>query len=304
MHRQNILEQYLQYMSIAGYKQDARKHYGYAVSEFLHWLEANNIAEIADVSPAEIKAYYEYLRIRPNKLYAGTLSEKTVFHRMSAIRVLFNYYEQTGMMSKNPMSGLIFPKPFYRRRESLKQGDIKELYEASKTMREKALLGMYYGCGLRKTEGVRLNANDIHHRERLLYVRAGKGDKRRVVPVSERVANDFYDYYHEERDGYIKDAELLPDASGIPFMLNARGGRMRGMVANRLLKEIVKRTGNKSLKEKRICIHTLRHSIATHFLENGLSVEHVRDFLGHKKLETTQLYTHISEHQIQKLTAL
>ena len=295
---QNIYRRYLEYMRISGYKKDTQKQYGCAVSDFLHWLEANSVVTLQSLTPEHIQQHYRYLCFRPNKIYAGILSDTTVSHSLCAITLLLSYCEQTGQISKNPISGLVFPKPAYRHRELVTQTEIKELYQAAQTLRERALLGLYYGCGLRKKEGGQLNTNDIHYKEQLLYVRTGKGDKRRVIPMSSGVTEDLHNYYQQEREQYSKERCPLPDEKGNPFLLNKRGMRMRGMAANKILSTLIKRCENKAIEEKKICIHSLRHSIATHLLENGLSVEYVRDFLGHQKLDTTQIYTRISKQQL------
>jgi len=84
-------------------------------------------------------------------------------------------------------------------------------------------------------------------------------------------------------------------------MLHARGGRMQQWTYNKYLKLIINRTQNPTLKAKQITIHHLRHSIATHLIEQGIPVEQIRQFLGHSQLETTQIYTHISQQQLKRL---
>jgi site-specific recombinase XerD len=113
------------------------------------------------------------------------------------------------------------------------------------------------------------------------------------------VVNDLADYYYNERDELTKGRDYKPGENA--FMLHSRGGRMRKHTYNKYLKAIIERTGNEAIKEKQITIHSLRHSIATHLLEQGIAVEQVRMFLGHSQLETTQIYTHISKEQLKEL---
>jgi integrase/recombinase XerD len=129
-------------------------------------------------------------------------------------------------------------------------------------------------------------------------VRDGKGSKRRVIPINEKVLNDFRNYLHYERFAQQGETALIT---------NNAGRRMRGDKINNTVKELILKAGIKSpafaeaTAGKEISLHNLRHSIATHLLENGMTVEYVRDFLGHKHLEATQIYTRVSKRILKKL---
>ncbi|QMU65826.1 MAG: tyrosine-type recombinase/integrase [Flavobacteriaceae bacterium] len=193
-----------------------------------------------------------------------------------------------------------FPYPKAREeRTVLDQEEIKQLYKASETAQERAILSLAYGCGLRVGELVNCNIEDIRLREKIIIIPKGKGNKRRVVPLSNGVVKDLADYYYNERESLTKGRDYNPKESA--FMLHSRGGRMQKGTYNKHLKILVERTENQEIKDKEITIHNLRHSIATHLLEQGIPVEQVRLFLGHSQLETTQIYTHISRKQIENL---
>ncbi|WP_256437263.1 tyrosine-type recombinase/integrase [Flavobacterium sp. CS20] len=184
-------------------------------------------------------------------------------------------------------------------RTVLDQDEIKELYQATETAQERAILSLAYGCGLRVGELVKCNIEDIRLREKILIVPQGKGNKRRVVPMSNGVGKDLANYYYNERDELTKGRDYKPNQNA--FILHSRGGRMNKDTYNKHLKKLIERTGNLEMKEKQITVHSLRHSIATHLLEQGIAVEQVRMFLGHSQLETTQIYTHISKEQLKEL---
>src|SRR5690606_22086570 len=118
-------------------------------------------------------------------------------------------------------------------------------------------------------------------------IREGKGAKRRVIPLNEKIKTDLEDYCNHERTKISEEA----------FILNSLHQRMRGDSYNRALKQIIKRTEI----ENAITLHHLRHSIATHLFENGLSIEFVRDFLGHSHLESTQIYAKVKAGQLKNL---
>jgi integrase/recombinase XerD len=123
---------------------------------------------------------------------------------MYSIRLFYDYLEQTGKINENPMNQTSFPKAKYRERIILTKEEIKALYNAADTMKEKAFLALLYGCGLRRSEAEKLNLDDIDTETGLLYVRDGKGKKRRVVPMSEQVKADLENYINHERKYEVK----------------------------------------------------------------------------------------------------
>jgi integrase/recombinase XerD len=238
----------------------------------------------------EIQSFYEHLQQRPHKQKEGGLSEQYINHHVYAIRVFFNWLESTGQIKYNPISVMKFKAPKGNPRQPLTPEEIKQLFESTITLKETAILHLFYSCGLRRSEGEMLNIRDVHFKKQILYVREGKGAKRRAVPMTARVTKELENYYLEERrTARAKDREA--------FMLNRIGMRMSGDSYNKVLKEILKRTEVKP----ETTLHHLRHSIATHLLESGLSLEYVRDFLGHAFLESTQIYTKVSQRQLNKL---
>lgn len=117
--------------------------------------------------------------------------------------------------------------------------------------------------------------------------------------MSSGVVKDLADYFYNERENLATGRDYKAGLKA--FMLHARGGRMNKWTYNKYLGRIINRTGVHTLIDKGITIHSLRHSIATHLIEQGVKVEQVRIFLGHSQLETTQIYTHISSEQLKAL---
>jgi integrase/recombinase XerD len=278
-----ILQDFTNYIYQIGYSKGTQYQIPHCVKELLEQI----VKPVQQIQQQDILVFYDYLQSRPLKRRTGALSEVMIHHYIFAIKVFFNWLEQTEQITENPMSSLTFAKPTYKPREPLSQDEINQLFKATETAKETALLHLFYSCGLRRTEAENLNTADIHFTKNLLYVREGKGAKRRVIPVTEKVAFYLEKYYLKER----------PKVNETAFILNVNGNRMKGDQYNRLLKQITLRSG----LNKEFSLHHLRHSIATHLLENGLSIEFVRDFLGHSHLETTQLYTKVFNTQIQNL---
>ncbi|MEO1099722.1 MAG: tyrosine-type recombinase/integrase, partial [Bacteroidota bacterium] len=157
------------------------------------------------------------------------------------------------------------------------------------TLRDKAMLAVFYDCGLRRTEGVSLDISDIHYDNRLLEVRKGKGGKARFVPLSKTTQDHLQNYHFEGRP------ILLRRANEEAFFLNQLGSRMTGNTFNKRLKSLQQYSDDASLRQMNLHLHILRHSIATHLLFQGMSLEKVAQFLGHYSLESTQIYTHLMQ---------
>jgi len=292
---QHIHQEFANYQLQLGYSPGQRINVNCCLREFLYFSEQQALL-LEQVQPAHTYAYYHYLEQRPNyRREEGGLSGTSFLRQVYALRLFFSYLQETGQLQQNPISGCIFPKVQSNQREILSQPEIHELYKATRTLRDKAILGLFYGCGLRRREAENLNVADIHFKEQLLYVREGKGKKRRVIPLTGRVSEDFKNYYLYERSSYIIQPKGESEQS---FMLNNKGRPMRGCTYLCYLNHLLRR----STIEKSICLHSLRHSIATHLLENGLALDDVRQFLGHKYLETTQHYTRISQQQLLAVT--
>jgi len=246
---------------------------------------------LANLTPDHIQQYYEWLEVRPHKKKGGGLSGQYIHHHIYALRVFFNWLESSGQIRNNPISVMKFKAPEGNPRQPLSQEAIRHLFEATRSLTEKAVLHLFYSCGLRRSEGEALNIRDVHFKQQLLYVRAGKGAKRRAVPMPEVVSRELENYYLRERSRVTK--VQAPEA----FMLNRRGQRMSGYSYNQVLKALLDRSG----LHPEISLHHLRHSIATHLLASGLDLEKVRDFLGHSHLESTQIYTKVPRQLLSKL---
>jgi len=287
---QIIIQSFKSFLYQVGYSEGTQKMLPACVNEF---VEHQQITDISYVEQEKVKGFYEYLQTRPLKKRSGALSEMMIQHYVYALKTFFTWLEITEQIDYNPISGMKFKRARQNAREPLTTEEIQQLFTTATTLKETALLHIFYSCGLRRSEGEALNINDVHFKNQLLYVREGKGAKRRVVHITERVSNDLESYYLNERTSSIIKKVKDEDA----FILNNAGNRMRGDGYIKLLKQL---TGKAAL-QKEITLHHLRHSIATHLLHSGMSMEYVRDFLGHSFLETTQLYAKPKAEQLKLL---
>lgn len=276
----HLVKNFADHLQRLGYSKGSQGMLPKCVQEFLYKQEQENIYDLTEVTNTDILDHHEYLQHRPNFRRPGGLSEMMVNHHVYALKLFFNWLQELRMIEEHPISALHFAKPTSKAHEVLTREEITSLYEACETLKERAILHVYYGCGLRRDEGVKLNVSDVQFRNKMLYVREGKGGKSRAVPMTEKVSEELKAYCYQERKA--KPHELS-------FLVNQRGTRMHGQDVNKVLKKLCEHAQIRKV----VSLHSLRHSIATHLLESGLSVEYVRDFLGHAYLESTQRYTHI-----------
>jgi integrase/recombinase XerD len=281
---EDTIYNYRKELQALGYCKITVANYPRAAQLFL--LHTDKIPQ--EITQEDIKNYYHYLQQRPNKIRKDDalslpkgLSKNTVLRELTAVKSYFNYLQRTNQIKSNPFV-LQIKSPLCQERTVLTPQEIEELYKQCKTKEEKVVLHLCYGCGLRKSEAQNLNVGDVHFEKKLLYVRKGKGKKRRVIPLTGRIAKDLKLFIEKKS----KDQQ----AKEVAFLTNSKGGRMQGNTIYILFKNLLKRTGNHT----DISLHNLRHSIATHLLENNMSIEMVRDFLGHGQLNTTQIYTRVN----------
>lgn len=282
-----LIKNFKEHLQRLGYGKGTISMLPRCLHEFLYKQEQQELYDLSQITAEEITTHYEYLQERPNLRRSGGLSEMMINHHVYALKLFFSWLQELHMIEENPMSALHFEKPTSKQREILTLAEIHSLYEVCENMKERATLHLFYGCGLRKSEGVNLNIADLHFRSSMLYVREGKGKKRRAVPMTEKISEELKAYYHQERNRRLNERA---------FMVNERGARMQGDSHTDTLKRLMERALIKKqtcLSGRQVTLHSLRHSIATHLLESGLSVEYVRDFLGHENIDTTQRYTHI-----------
>ena len=294
---QNEAKTYRIYLETLGYHEHTCKAKYLYLQGFFRYLEHQRIFEIEKITLATIIGYLAILKTQLNFKTKEPLSQENCNQRMRIIQSYFGYLQENKRLEIDPSSGLKLEKPTqYNTRVIFSKPQIKALYQATKTRQERAILNLAYGCGLRVGELVQLNQADVNMQENLVLVRKGKNNKRRVVPFTESVKNQLVDYL---QSSVCLERDFL--------FVNQINTRMQMGSFNRILKKLLKQTyfgkAYSSLELQKIGMHTLRHSIATHLLENGMKVAQVQYFLGHKHLETTEIYTHVSEHQLKKVVS-
>jgi len=283
-----LYKEYDVFIVAKGYGRGKPVCYQSNVREFLFFIEAKGLSDIQEVKAMEIMAYYDYIRERPNQRKGGGLSESMIRGHLFALRLFFDYLLETGAIESSPVSLPKFQYGKYNERNICTVEEIKQIYAICNTKRERALISIAYGCGLRRSEIHLLNTTDIQFQKGMLLVREGKYNKSRTVPIPDYAIRDLKEYIINERSKYFRSGNFENTPA---FFINDDGRRMSGNVLNRLLKDIIQRTCNPELHRKQITLHCLRHSIATHLLDNGADIEFVQKFLGHSEIDTAHIYS-------------
>jgi len=294
---ETILTECVNWLDTLGYSKWVVESYELATRLFLEWLEEKQIQNIAYLTDKHVTEYCNHLEIRPNRLYKGRLLSVSYLNKnYFAIDKLLEFLHQYGMEN--------LPVPTNRRMkidkqerinkiEVLTQEEIKTLYNCipntypkvpfeerqPKQYELRLIFALYYGCGLRISEGYKLQTKDIDFDKKTVFVEQGKNYKDRIVPMSDGVYNTLMDYVYNFRHRLKLNHNRL-FFSGIQVL------------RDRLvyLKEACQ---DENIKAKRLTMHILRHSIATHLLQNGMTIENISLFLGHSSLASTQIYTHL-----------
>jgi len=268
-----------------GYKQKGIM-YQDAVKEFLSYLENKGILNIKNVKPIDMVKYYEYLTTRPNLRKEGVLSTSTISRHLFSINLFSDYLLQNNIIKKVIMMPRL-SRGDEKQRNILSLEEIQLVYKTCENKRDKAILSLAYGAGVRRTEIENLNVQDVQLNVGILIIRNGKNDKRREIPLSNAIISDLKDYLLNERHTYFKNKETARTEA---FLINNKGKKMQGDHVNERLKELIQKTNDTELISKDITLHCLRHAITVHLLDNGASIEFVRDFLGHSEIDTTHIY--------------
>ena len=229
------------------------------------------------------------------ELRAAGLSPSTIARRAAAVRSFFRHQQLLGTRDDNPGGDLDLPRRRRKLPRTLSPGEAERLIDAAagtkpRDLRDRALVELLYGAGLRVTEAVSLDKGGIDLDGRLVRC-LGKGSKERIVPIGRQGTEALRRYLARGRPHL--DRRHRPE-----LFLNAQGGPLTRAGAFLILRRLAAKAG---LEPGRVHPHLLRHSFATHLLEGGADLRSVQEMLGHADLATTELYTHVSDRRRREL---
>jgi len=262
-----------------------------SIRDFLYYQEQTGKPSLQQLQATDASEFIKHLQQQTGERTGRPFSASHLNKYVQALNLFSQYIRQAGksnigfMLEHLPQrSG----KPTW-----LTKPEIQALYEVTGDsvlgIRDRAMLAVYYGCGLRLNEGANLELRDITPDRKLLHVRKGKRYKERYVPIAAKNYEElrlYMDYARPQLLQEYKTEALFIDAN--------KGHPMHKQSLYVRVKQLVKRARIK----KKVGAHTLRHSIATHLLQSGMQLEKIQEFLGHSVLDSTQIYTHLANEAI------
>ncbi|MFI3300309.1 MAG: site-specific tyrosine recombinase/integron integrase [Candidatus Gastranaerophilales bacterium] len=279
----NLLSLYLDFIEIEkGLSPNTIDAYRRDLTDFFDFCLSENDDKVEKISRNDFNHYIRFLR--ENKFAPTSVNRK-----IASFRGFFKWVCANEYCSTNPTLTLEQPKIPQKLPKILNLSEIETILSANLNNIEKLIIELLYGCGLRVSELVNINVNDFNLKNKFLRT-TGKGDKERIVPLGQK-AIEAIKIFLEERSEITNQTtssskKLLINQSGKP-------------ISRQKVYELIRYQG-KQIK-KSISPHTLRHSFATHLLENGADLRVVQELLGHSDVATTQLYTHISKKRLKQV---
>lgn len=315
-----IIASFKEWLQTLGYSEQTVYQLPNYIQEFLFYAESKGYSGLYQIDNGLMKEHYYKLKERTNKRRSGGLSNSYLNKHLQALQKFGDYLRQNGR--------LILPKLDLQNEEDnteitdiLTQSEIKQIFAATELpyeqkkndkgivyyeamqLRDRAMLAAFYSCGLRRNEAYHLDINDIIFEKSILHVRKAKGYKERIVPITKQSLQYLENYLYDARPYLMPACNTLSKGEGrgeAAFFVTQTGKRLDGQMMLIRLKKLIQLTNNSILQNKDIHLHTLRHSIATHLLQNGMKLERIKEFLGHSSLESTQIYTHFIEQEKQE----
>jgi integrase/recombinase XerD len=276
------LSDFLSYLELdLNYSDNTIKSYDNDLTKFINYFDKKDVLK---------------LNVQHIEKYVKTLEElapSTVSHNISSIKSFYNYYLKIGKIDINPSDAINQPKLGRHLPTYLTEDEIDSLLdikiETPFDARNKAILELMYATGLRISEVVNLEFKNIDFEDCIVRV-MGKGSKERIVPINSIALDALDNYIKNYREDLIKN-----DVNNYLF-LNNHGKQMTRQGVFKMLKSEVEK---KNIK-KEVSPHTLRHTFATHLLENGADLRIIQELLGHSDISTTQIYTHLTNDKLHQ----
>lgn len=280
---QRYIDKFINYLKI---EKDVSKH---TIINYTIDLKAFSLfLGEADINSVDHLALRRFLAELRSKNY----SKRTIARKLASLRSFFKFLYREGHIKSNPITAISSPKLDKKLPKFLDIGKVTKLIlspdiKTPSGLRDRAILETLYSCGIRVSELVGLDMDDIDFISGVIKV-LGKGRKERMVPIGDMALNSIRKYT-EGRDARAKDKKAV--------FLNSRGGRL----TDRSIRRVVDKHIHACSTEEKISPHSLRHSFATHLLDKGADLRSVQELLGHMNLSTTQIYTHVTMERLKNV---
>lgn len=286
---ENHVDEFLTHLRVnQNYSEHTLESYGLDLRQFIEFLTAKNYSDMEALNYLVFRSYLADLK-------ANNLARTTIARKLSCLRSFFKFLCRQGYLAQNPLLSVATPKRERKLPEFLYLEELNQLLSLPDGntplgIRDRAILELFYSSGLRLQEVVNLQVADLDLSRSYVKV-FGKGSKERIVPLGGAARRSIERYLTEVRPQLIakngKETKAL--------FLNYQGTRLSGRSIQRLFSKYIKQLA----LDRKISPHTLRHTFATHLLENGADLRVVQELLGHVDLSSTQIYTHLTKERIR-----
>lgn len=285
---EKTIHNYLDYLKYQkNYSDYTIENYHRDILEFFDYLD-REVLDYKSVVYSDLRFFLMYLKDEKKD------KNSSIDRKLSSLRGFYQYLANEGVVSNNVFSLLNGPKKEKKLPSYFEYNELESLFEVCDLsnalgQRDRLILEMLYATGARVGELVSIKVSDINFSSRTILI-LGKGNKERIVPYG--------DYCEEILKLYLKDGYLSLNNQNSPYLfLNARGGRLTERGVRYLLEEIIKKTS----VQKNISPHMIRHSFATHLLNQGCDLMTVQKLLGHESIKATQIYTHVTTDRLRSV---
>ena len=286
MNFDEAIEEYIEYVLVEQHLSNNTKlSYENELKKYRYYLENDRkIVRVNEITTNDITNYLSYLK-------SVNLNAKTIAHNITVIRNFHKYLLKIGVVSNDVTANIEQPKIRKSLPQTLSVEEVDDLLDIELVTpfdyRNKAMLELLYGTGLRVSELISLTLNDIDVINCTLRC-MGKGSKERIVPINEYII-EYLEKYLDERPKLEKNVKYKE------VFLNNHGKPITRQGFFKILKKILRKKGLNT----NVSPHTLRHSFATHLLENGANLRLIQEMLGHSDISTTKIYTHVSNKKVE-----
>lgn len=290
MNWQSILEDFRNFLKLEkNLSENTANAYLSDLKKLIKFFKENNLDEYSVLKKNDL--INEFIRNESKKINSSSQSRL-----ISSLKRFFNFMILEKYIDENPLENISHPRLGSKLPVTLNINEIDSMIEyysfnkINNKLRNKSIIELLYSCGLRVSELIQINISDIFKTESLLKV-LGKGNKERFVPMSDQAKNFLNEYINYERN-QVQAKRGFEDI----LFLNNRGKRLTRVMIYNIIEETRKKVGIK----KKISPHTLRHSFATHLLENGADIVSIQKMLGHSSITTTERYLHVTKKHLIK----
>ena len=279
------LSDYLEFLELEkGLSENTLLAYRNDLMEFFDYLYSININEVDKISRSNLSSFIKYLS-------ENNIKTSSQVRKIASIKGFFRFLCSRDVIKSNPALSINIPKVPKRLPKVLSVSEIQNLLSSNLSILDGAIFELLYGCGLRVSELVNLDIRNVNIQTSILKT-MGKGSKERIIPFGKKAKNAILKYLKQREK--IASLGLIGSAKNA-LLVNQKGEKISRQYVYSLIHDLGKDIN------KQISPHTIRHSFATHLLENGADLRVVQELLGHSSIVTTQLYTHISRVRLKEV---